>query len=391
MPNFLAKNLKDIKLPVSFDGVEFLWEAKNADEKLIYTKALNCEFCLVVKRSGDKFVIKCDKLSRPARLDAIQIALEAYKQVFATDIISQATAVKKPKNINSSEYIISSDELIDKIDGYDNVFVEIGFGSGRHLLYQANSNPNTLIIGIEVYKPACMQVDNLARLNGLKNILLLNLDARLVMSLLRSNSIDRLFLHFPVPWQKSKMRRVVSDQFAMECKRILKDGGKFELRSDDREYANYTIGCFMDLKKANIEIYKNRFLEVSSKYEDRWIRQNKDIYDVICSFYGSSDELSLECEFDFSKPNLEQIRSNFTNQTIKNSDHFIHLERIYHLLDGGILLRVAFGSFYRPEHRYLLITNDSISYLFKKPLLTIENIKAHKNLEGMLNASHCRS
>ncbi|MEE3775964.1 tRNA (guanosine(46)-N7)-methyltransferase TrmB [Campylobacter sp. CX2-4080-23] len=386
MPNFLAKNLKDIKLPVSLDGVEFIWEAINGDEKLVYTKALDCEFCLVVKNSGDKYVIKCDKLSRPANLKAIQKALIAYKDLFATDVISQAIALKESKNSSYNQYIISSDELLSRLDSceYKSIFVEIGFGSGRHLLYQAKENPNTLIIGIEVYKPACMQVENLARINGLNNILLLNLDARLVMSLLKSNSIDRLFLHFPVPWTKSKMRRVVSEQFAMETKRILKDGGKFELRSDDREYSDYTISCFMDLQISNIQIYKNRFLEISSKYEDRWIRQNKDIYDVIYSFYGSSDELNLECEFEFDRPNLEQIKSNFTNKTIKNSDHFIHLERIYTLCDGSILLRVAFGSFYRPEHRYLIITKDSISYLFKKPLLTIENIKAHKNLEDML-------
>lgn len=385
MPNFVAKNLKNIELPVKFDEVEFIWEAKNGDEKLVYTKALGYEFCLVVKGKGDNYVIKCDKLSRPAKLEAVQRALEAYKQLFAKSVISQATAVKKSKN-QQSEYIISSDELVSRLENceYESIFVEIGFGSGRHLLYQAKENPNTLIIGIEVYKPACLQVENLAGIYGLKNIALLNLDARLVMSLLKSNSIDRLFLHFPVPWGKSKMRRVVSPQFALESQRVLKDGGTFELRSDDRDYTDFTIGCFMDLKNANIQIFKNRFLEISSKYEDRWIRQNKDIYDVICAFYGSSDELDLDFKFEFSGLNLEYIKSNFTNKTIKNSDHFIHLERIYTLENGDALVRVAFGSFYRPEHRYLFIGKENSGYLFKKPLLTPENIKAHNNLEDML-------
>lgn len=386
MPNFVAKNLKNIELPASFDGVEFVWEAINGDEKLVYTKALGCEFCLVVKERANNYVIKCDKLSRPAKLEAVQRALEAYKQLFACEVISQATAIKKSKNNNQSDYIISSDELVNRLENceYKKIFVEIGFGSGRHLLYQAKENPNALIIGIEVYKPACLQVENLAGINKLKNIILLNLDARLVMSLLRSNSIDRLFLHFPVPWGKSKMRRVVSPQFAIEAKRVIKDSGTFELRSDDREYSDYTIGCFMDLNDANIQIYKNRFLEVSSKYEDRWIRQNKDIYDVICSFYGSSDELDLDFKFEFNGLDLKYIKLNFTNKTIKNSDHFIHLERIYILCDDSALLRVAFGSFYRPEHRYILITKERALYLFKKPLLTPENIKAHKNLEDML-------
>lgn len=388
MPNIVAKNLKNVELPVKFNEVEFIWEAKSNDEKLIYTKALGCEFCLVVKDRGNSYVIKCDKLTRPAKLEAVQMALEAYKQLFASDVISQATAVKKPKNLES-KYIINSDELLNRLEDceYKRIFVEIGFGSGRHLLYQAKENPEALIIGIEVYKPACLQVENLAGINRLKNIVLLNLDARLVMSLLKSNSIDRLFLHFPVPWGKSKMRRVVSPQFALECQRTLKDGGTFELRSDDRDYTDFTIGCFMDLKNANIQIFKNRFLEISSKYEDRWIRQNKDIYDVICAFYGSSDELDLDFKFEFSGLELEYIKSNFANKTIKYSDHFIHLERIYTLDNGDALVRVAFGSFYRPEHRYLLISRQNTIYLFKKPLLTPENIKAHNNLEDMLKCA----
>lgn len=388
MPNIVAKNLKNVELPVKFNEVEFIWEAKSNDEKLIYTKALGCEFCLVVKDRGNSYVIKCDKLTRPAKLEAVQMALEAYKQLFASDVISQATAVKKHKNLES-KYIINSDELLNRLEDceYKRIFVEIGFGSGRHLLYQAKENPEALIIGIEVYKPACLQVENLAGINGLKNIVLLNLDARLVMSLLKSNSIDRLFLHFPVPWGKSKMRRVVSSQFALECQRTLKDGGTFELRSDDRDYTDFTIGCFMDLKNANIQIFKNRFLEISSKYEDRWIRQNKDIYDVICAFYGSSDELDLDFKFEFSGLELEYIKSNFANKTIKYSDHFIHLERIYTLDNGDALVRVAFGSFYRPEHRYLLISRQNTIYLFKKPLLTPENIKAHNNLEDMLKCA----
>lgn len=388
MPNIVAKNLKNVELPVKFNEVEFIWEAKSNDEKLVYTKALGCEFCLVIKDRGNSYVIKCDKLTRPAKLEAVQMALEAYKQLFVSDVISQATAVKKPKNLES-KYIINSDELLNRLEDceYKRIFVEIGFGSGRHLLYQAKENPEALIIGIEVYKPACLQVENLAGINGLKNIVLLNLDARLVMSLLKSNSIDRLFLHFPVPWGKSKMRRVVSPQFALECQRTLKDGGTFELRSDDRDYTDFTIGCFMDLKNANIQIFKNRFLEISSKYEDRWIRQNKDIYDVIYAFYGSSDELDLDFKFEFSGLELEYIKSNFANKTIKYSDHFIHLERIYILDNGDALVRVAFGSFYRPEHRYLLISRQNTIYLFKKPLLTPENIKAHNNLEDMLKCA----
>lgn len=87
------------------------------------------------------------------------------------------------------------EEVLERLEG--KIYIEIGFGSGRHLLYQAKNNPQILILGIEIYNPAITQVAKLARAQGIDNILLVQSDARLLLSVLRSDSIEKNFPTFP--------------------------------------------------------------------------------------------------------------------------------------------------------------------------------------------------
>ena len=69
--------------------------------------------------------------------------------------------------------------------------------------------------------------------------------------------------------------------FLDEAIRVLKVDGTLELRTDSKEYYEYGLEVFEEPKISKLLIHKNRDLEVSSKYEDRWRRQEKDIYDLI--------------------------------------------------------------------------------------------------------------
>ena len=171
---------------------------------------------------------------------------------------------------------------------------------------------------------------------------------------------------------------MASAKFALECERTLKAGGKFELRTDSREYADFTLAQILDLSDADVQIYKNRDLKVSSKYEDRWKRHQKDIYDVIFTCEKQSEpradqgELKFENGYDTGK-----IAAKFSNQTIKEDDFFLHLEEKYETEGGEILVRAAFGAFNAPEHCYVLLGEKGAEYFIKKPLVTAENLKAH--------------
>lgn len=375
-----------MNLPYSKDDVEFLWLAKNDNVSLIYTKVQEESFFLQIKKAQNGFVIKGDKHTKPSKIGYLQKALKIFKEGFCEDIINEAFGLKNNALIEKTPFIADNfDELLSRLQG--KIYIEIGFGSGRHLLYQAKENPNVLILGVEIYNPALTQVAKLAKAQNVNNILLIQSDARLLLSVLKSKSVEKIFLHFPVPWDKKPHRRVIGKDFCKECARVLVQNGRFELRTDSFEYFNFALEQFLTFPAPKFSLRKNENLEISSKYEDRWKKQEKNIYDLwVWNFNQECKNYELN-EFnlssvEFSREDLKKIEQNFKNITIKKDDFFLHFESIYKQ-DENLLLKVAFGAFNKPEHCYLHL-DKTIDFAFKEPFKIQENIKAINELKEIL-------
>ncbi len=298
MPNFKCLRLKELALPFEKEGVCFEWVAENESVRLILTHFQGQAFFLQVGTNAkNEFIIKGEKHSKPEQIGFLQKALLVFRDNFCENIISEAFTLKSNRLITQSAYIQKDIEgLKAKFKDFKGVFLEIGFGSGRHLLYQARENPEFLMLGVEIYSPAIEQVAKLASIEGLNNVLLVKSDARLLLNVLPAGALAKIFLHFPVPWGKQAGRRVISKDFARQCLRVLERGGKFELRTDSEDYFNESKEIFSTFKNAKMSFAKNENLSISSKYETRWKKQNKDIFDlcVLCENSGFVDENSSE-------------------------------------------------------------------------------------------------
>ena len=386
MPNFIALKVRDMVLPFKKGDIEFIEILNGRNVKMLLTRSFESIFFIIIKKSGDKFIIKGDKTTRPAKVAHLQKALEVFRDNFCNDILTQAFAFNPNSLIYAHSPIVGENEILEKISFANKsgieILIEIGFGSGRHLLLEAENNKNALAIGIEVYKPATEQVAKLAVKRNLKNLFVLNSDARILFGLINSNSIDKIFLHFPVPWDDAPHRRVVSGDFANECERILKKYGIFELRTDSKDYADFSKEIFEKLN-GEIKTYKNRELAVISKYEDRWKKQNKDIYEVIFKNHKISarnDEIS---DFCFENFNPLKISQNFKNETIKGDDFFAHFMEIF-TSENAVYLKISLGAFDKPEICFVKISNEKTGYFLKFPLKTKQNFKAHKQINERL-------
>ena len=62
--------------------------------------------------------------------------------------------------------------------------------------------------------------------------------------------------------------------------RVLGQGGVLHLRSDDEVYFKDALILALFLPCVNAKIHKNQKLAITSKYEARWERHHKDIYDL---------------------------------------------------------------------------------------------------------------
>ena len=411
MPNFKCKSVREISLPFEAKGVCFEWSAQNERTRLIYTAVEQGSFFVQVGQNAkNEFIIKGEKHSKPEQIGLLQKALLVFKENFCDEILNEAFALKHTRLLAQSAYIQNDiSALSAKFKDFDKVFLEIGFGSGRHLLWQARTNPDTLIIGVEIYAPAIEQVAKLAQKERLNNVFLVKSDARLLLNVLPTSVLTKIFLHFPVPWDKQAGRKVLSKNFAVQCLRVLKAKGCFELRTDSAEYFELGKSIFASFENVKIQLAKNENLDITSKYETRWKKQNKDIYDLRAVCEKSSNlnpaKLPLNDEnlgfekallqdenlnlnpknLNFSPKKLAQIYEKFSQNAFhfKGDDFFLRLESVYFISKENLLVKLAFGAFDKPQHSFLFL-GDETKFLFQAPFATKENHKALEKLSEFL-------
>ena len=182
-----------------------------------------------IKKEKNAFIIKADKHSKPSKIDYLQKALKVFKDNFCEGILNEAFGLKNNALVEQTPLIARDlEELSIRLEKEEKIYIEIGFGSGRHLLFKAKQNPQILMLGVEIYTPALTQVAKLAKAQNLNNVLLIQSDARLLLSILKTKSIEKIFLHFPVPWEDKPHRRVISEAFCKECARVLRENLSLE-------------------------------------------------------------------------------------------------------------------------------------------------------------------
>ncbi len=123
--------------------------------------------------------------------------------------------------------------------GKADTWLEIGFGGGEHLIWQAAHNPGIGIIGCEPFEDGVVKVLTAIEDRGLDNIRLHADDARDVLRWLPEASIARAFVLFPDPWPKRKhlKRRLVNEHLLQLLARVVRPGGELRLGTDIADYA----------------------------------------------------------------------------------------------------------------------------------------------------------
>lgn len=363
----------------------FCATALNRDDMLIGVENAGEEFLLQLKPDEKAHLLKYDKVTRPLKVNLLKEALESVSKELNLDVLSSNIAISNTKSALSSEYFKKIEDFENITYPKENISVEVGFGSGRHLLYQAQKNPDTLFIGLEIHTPSAQQVLKQIDLQELDNIWVVNYDARLFLEMLPSNVCEQIFVHFPVPWDKKPHRRVISPSFLDESMRVLRKGGRLELRTDSDKYFWYALETFFSVPKVEVEVRKNEALEVTSKYEARWLRQEKDIYDVYVKCTQDSAHREVMIDFNFNDVKYTQdIEERLSKKALVFEGYFIHFERVYKISEESILIKCAFGSFDRPEHKYILLEKEGCRYFVSPPVKTTVNFDAHKKIAEQL-------
>lgn len=162
------------------------------------------------------------------------------------------------------------------------VWLEVGFGSGEHMIHQAKSNVGVGIIGAEPYINGVATALGKRRDAAVDNICIHAGDARDLMDVIPQGSIAKAFLLYPDPWPKARhhRRRFVTQEHLVPLHKILAPGAEFRIATDIPDYVRQAME---EVPKAGFEWLANRASDwrqpwadwMSTRYEQKALREGR--------------------------------------------------------------------------------------------------------------------
>lgn len=125
----------------------------------------------------------------------------------------------------------------------EDIWLEIGFGSGEHLAWQAERHPEVGFLGAEPFVNGVAALLGLVEARGLGNVRVLQGDGRALLDALPAACLGRVFLLFPDPWPKTRhhKRRIVQRANLDRLAAVMKDGAELRVATDHAAYLRWIL------------------------------------------------------------------------------------------------------------------------------------------------------
>lgn len=121
------------------------------------------------------------------------------------------------------------------------IVVDLGCGAGNFLAQKAERDPEKFYVGFELRYKRLVKGALKFKKRDIDYIRLIKGQAQDIASWFRPNSLQEVHINFPDPWAKKKQlkHRLVSTEYLITLKGLLKAGGNFVFKTDHREYFFY--------------------------------------------------------------------------------------------------------------------------------------------------------
>ena len=187
--------------------------------------------------------------------------------------------------MNAFDRYIKDKEAIQSIldkNKEKKIFLEIGMGKGDFITSLSQLDKDNIYIGVEVSPPVlALAVKKLQRYEEENNIRIDNLyfmsfDAIELSSIFNEGQIEKIYLNFSDPWPKKKhaKRRLTNEKFLEQYKKVLKEHGQIEFKTDNRELFEYSLVSMQNFGLKFIEVYldlhKTDIFNIQTEYEKKF-------------------------------------------------------------------------------------------------------------------------
>ncbi|MFT6073835.1 MAG: tRNA (guanine-N7-)-methyltransferase [Yoonia sp.] len=133
-------------------------------------------------------------------------------------------------------------DLSDAFGGKD-VWLEIGFGGGEHLVHMAETYPQIGLIGCEPFINGVAMLLGKIRKAEVDNLRVYPGDVRNLFDVLPASTLSKVFLNYPDPWPKKRhhRRRFVTPEHLAPLHRAMKPGAELRFATDIPDYVRQTL------------------------------------------------------------------------------------------------------------------------------------------------------
>lgn len=150
----------------------------------------------------------------------------------------------------------------------NDIWLEIGFGGGEHLIHQATENPDAGLLGAEPFINGLSRMLQQLDEAGAQNVRIHDDDARFLLQWLPDESIARAFILYPDPWPKRRhhRRRFVSAGNLALLARVMKPGACLTIASDIPDYIRTSL----------IAVFQEGSFRWTAEGPDDWRKKSPD-------------------------------------------------------------------------------------------------------------------
>lgn len=132
---------------------------------------------------------------------------------------------------------------LKSVFGDKELWLEIGFGGGEHLVHMAKTYPNVCIIGCEPFINGVAMLLGKIRELDVQNVAVHPGDARDLFDVIPAETFSKVFLNYPDPWPKKRhhRRRFVTEEHLAPLFTVMKPGSELRVATDIPDYVRQTL------------------------------------------------------------------------------------------------------------------------------------------------------
>ena len=167
------------------------------------------------------------------------------------------------------------------------LWLEIGFGGGEHLAWQAKSNPGVHIIGCEPFINGIASLLTHLKEDGTTNVSIHPNDVWELLNVLPEASLSRAFILHPDPWPKKRhhKRRLINKDFLSKLASLMKPGSELRIGSDDPLYTPWIESCLESHPTFQSTLSHSHDTQPedwpTTRYQEKAIREGR-----VCRFFS---------------------------------------------------------------------------------------------------------